>query len=624
MRPTSSLLLILLGALAACANGAGPNFGFRSSDTPPDPETVIGDYLQGRFAASQQQYDKASNAFSRAAVMDDDISLIASAFRYSLAAGEFPAALGYAEQLLVMPKDMGTEHHNQQMASFVDQDLPRLTLAAEHFRKKDYPTAKASLEAPLSTSLGKAIAQLLIGWAINAEGGADTAMDALKESPEASYSGFGPFHLALMYDLEGDADTAEVAYAEALRGQGADMTVLAFAGFVEREQTPEEALQLYSTLSEDRGYLRRIGRMGLARLGQPLDGETKEFLETADRTPLQPVASPQDGAAMVFLNFAWSAYEQAISRRDAAIEAGFGEIKLNLEVPLTLAQLAVAVDNDLDAAHYIIGAISSYYDKYQVSAEANARVKPESWLFNYAAIDRAEAYVALGKPDVAINLIEDYLVQDALAPDVYTELAQLLAEKGQIGEALSAAGEAIRIADLLTSDQNRNDNLWRYYFIRGAISTEADRWDLAEPDLRQALGLAPDEPVLLNYLGYSYIERGENIDEAFDMIERALEARPTSGAITDSLGWAHYQRGEYQKAVELLERAVQLEPGDDVITDHLGDAYWQVGRKVEARFEWRRVLQIEGLDDELRESVQRKLDGEAPKPGHLTVQGSSE
>nr|WP_246408862.1 tetratricopeptide repeat protein [Parvularcula dongshanensis] len=290
---------------------------------------------------------------------------------------------------------------------------------------------------------------------------------------------------------------------------------------------------------------------------------------------------------------------------------------LYLNVPLSFAQLSLLLDDERNAAHYIVGAITAAYDQPALSAAALDQVEETSWLYNYAVIDRADALLDLGREDEAISLLTDYAKQDALAPDVYLRLADLYASDDRWDQSARAATEAIRIVETLSSDDTRAQNLWRYRFARGVGYVDAGDWPKGEEDLQAALTLAPDEPLVLNYLGYSYVERGERLEEALSMIERALELEPNSGAITDSLGWAHYQLGNYEQAVEYLERAVELEPGDDVITDHLGDAYWQLGRHKEASFEWRRVLEIEELTPELRNTVRGKLTGDAPAPGAL-------
>jgi Flp pilus assembly protein TadD len=148
---------------------------------------------------------------------------------------------------------------------------------------------------------------------------------------------------------------------------------------------------------------------------------------------------------------------------------------------------------------------------------------------------------------------------------------------------------------------------WGVYFARGVTRERTGYWQEAEADFRRALELRPDQPQVLNYLGYTYVELGENLDEALDLIEKAVAAQPNSGYIVDSLGWVYYRLGRYQEAVDQLERATELMPTDPILTDHLGDALWAVDRKREARFQWRRALSFDPEEDEAGR-IRRKLD----------------
>ncbi len=147
---------------------------------------------------------------------------------------------------------------------------------------------------------------------------------------------------------------------------------------------------------------------------------------------------------------------------------------------------------------------------------------------------------------------------------------------------------------------------WRLLYMRAVDLQESGRWSEAERDLTRALAQDPDEPELLNFLGYSWIDRGERLPEALTMVKKAVSLDPRSGPMVDSLGWAYYRLGDYRRAVEQLEDAVVLEAGDPEINDHLGDAYWRVGRQTEARFQWRRVLTLEP-SDKLKAAVESKL-----------------
>ena len=150
---------------------------------------------------------------------------------------------------------------------------------------------------------------------------------------------------------------------------------------------------------------------------------------------------------------------------------------------------------------------------------------------------------------------------------------------------------------------------WLIYYFRGICNERAKQWVKAEEDLKQALKLFPDQPHVLNYLGYSWIDQGLNLDEGMRMIRRAVEQRPDDGYIVDSLGWAYYRLGNYEDAVKHLDRAVELKPDDPTINDHLGDAYWKVGRVLEAKFQWAHARDLKPEPDELAKINQKLQDG---------------
>ncbi len=176
--------------------------------------------------------------------------------------------------------------------------------------------------------------------------------------------------------------------------------------------------------------------------------------------------------------------------------------------------------------------------------------------------------------------------------DALLALGSLLRSKERWVEAVTAYNDAISRVD---EPQQRH---WRAFYARGIALERSKQWDRSEGDFLRALELEPDQPFVLNYLGYSWVDQGVNLQRALKMIERAVELRPNDGYIIDSLGWARYRLGEFEDGVAHLERAVELLPDDPTINDHLGDALWQVGRHVEARFQWRRALALKPEEEE--------------------------
>ena len=251
----------------------------------------------------------------------------------------------------------------------------------------------------------------------------------------------------------------------------------------------------------------------------------------------------------------------------------------------------------------------------------------------------ADALDEAGRRDEAIKVLKQVPDTSPFYVSARGQLAWALRREDRNDEALQVAGQAVRhrphrdlkiqLGDLFRSldrhgeagylfDQIIEEDEaegravdWRVLYARGAARERMGRWPEAEADLLAALELAPNDASLLNYLGYSWIDRGINLEKGFELIRKAVSLHPHSGMIVDSLGWAHYKRGEYEEAVRYLERAVELEPGDPVLNDHLGDAYWKVGRRLEAGFQWRRSLSLKP-DESDAKKTQAKLDNGLP------------
>jgi Flp pilus assembly protein TadD len=147
---------------------------------------------------------------------------------------------------------------------------------------------------------------------------------------------------------------------------------------------------------------------------------------------------------------------------------------------------------------------------------------------------------------------------------------------------------------------------WPLFYARAMAEDRAGKWDRAETDVNTGLKLSPDQPELLNYLAYSWVDQGRKFNEALAMLEKARSLRPYDGYIVDSVGWAYYRLGRYEDAAQTLEAAVLLVPGDPTINDHLGDALWKAGRKMEARYQWDHALNF-GPENAEKAQIEQKL-----------------
>jgi Flp pilus assembly protein TadD len=225
---------------------------------------------------------------------------------------------------------------------------------------------------------------------------------------------------------------------------------------------------------------------------------------------------------------------------------------------------------------------------------------PYSWS---ARLRMAANLEMLDRTDEAIAKLKEMAAEAPMRAGADMQLGDLLRGKKRFAEAVDAYDEAIQRFKAAGLPER-----WALFYSRGIALERSGQWQRAEADLLHALELKPDQPLVLNYLGYSWIDRGENLERGLKMIEKAVELRPEDGYIVDSLGWAHYRLGDYASAVQYLEKAIELVPQDPTINDHLGDAYWQNGRPTEARYQWRRALQFGPQDDEIK-PIQAKLDG---------------
>ncbi|MCQ8185103.1 tetratricopeptide repeat protein [Parvularcula maris] len=591
--PFRAALLTALALLTACAS-TGP----QPVDDEARSESVFGAYLRGRYAAQAFDIPRAGRAFEEVSRRTDAPQGASTAFGYALASGDIEEAERQARLIVARRGDNPPDDPS------IQSDLPALTLAAAAMKRGDEEEAAAILSGPMQSGLGRSLASLLRSAAVYGSGNLSMASEVLAQQPEGTFRGLIPLHAALLYQLEGDAESSEAAFQQALNAPRAEIAALGLARLYEDEGRPEDAEPIYRTLLQDSGLYARAGRMGLARIGR-IEGVDGTFLRRARGAP--PVARDAKGLfALGLEGYAWLGFDQAISIGNGDPRAEQLR-RISLVIPLGLANLARHVDPSRDAADYLASIIFGVYDTPEASIEAARQVPPESWLYTYALLEVADAEADAGDMAAAADVLRRAIQAEGPDPQWALQLHLTLSEDERYEEADFYAGEAIKAAESLGVPEGA---LWRYYFSRGAVRVEAGWWPEGRDDLEKALAMAPDEPLILNYLGYSYVERGEQLERAFAMIERALAIDPQNGAIVDSLGWAHFQQGRYDEAVPLLEQAVGLEPADAVITDHLGDAYYAIGKRREARYEWRRVLELEDADDALKASVRAKLDGD--------------
>jgi tetratricopeptide (TPR) repeat protein len=546
--------------------------------TASHQESTVGDYLSARLAARTNDVGAAAQAFAAAQVdTPGSAKILRDAFFFQLVAGNIEAAKPLAARLIAL-EGAG------------DDGLAPMVLAAHAIKHKDYLKARAALLDADVAPYMRATTNIIRAWLAAPSGGPEAALTSLRENAGDEFKGFYPLQQAFLSEQAGQLDQARSAYQLSVMSFGGPVEIAAYGGFLERAGDLEAAREYYQLMAETPGLARIPARSGLARLD---DGAAP---------PPIAATTPAQGVAVAFYALANGILQQTVSQRAAAQEAGFNVGDANYNMPLVFAQLALYLDPAFDGARRLTGSILNVYGESDKAIAMLSQIRPSSSYYQQTRIEIAGALNALDRGDEAISMLRKEARREKKSYDVRLALSGLEAARGEHREAVKILDAVI---DELAAEPEAG--AWRLYLSRAVSLMEMDDWPRAEADLKRAAELAPEEAIALNYLGYSWAERGENLDEAFALIEKAVAIDPSSGAIIDSLGWANYQRGHYEVAVGHLEQAASLEPGDPTVTDHLGDVYWRLERKIEAGYQWRRVLELEP-DDDLKAAVEKKLE----------------
>ncbi|ACG77772.1 TPR domain protein [Phenylobacterium zucineum HLK1] len=538
--------LVLLGACATTPP---------ADDLPGVPtaaaDTAYGMFLAGNAALNEGRSDEAARFLEMARARSGDEAAVAErAFTAALLAGDIDKAAELAP--------------DGPAASEPARRMGRLVQAVEAIADGKGRLAYEQLSGEAIGFPHRGAAALLAPWAAAQAGDVEASLVRPQVRGDLSVDFFGQLGQAYLFERARRFDEAETDFKAVTAGETpSELTVLAYGGFLERRGRRAEAVKLY-----DAALQRTPGSLQLQA--------ARERAAAGRSAPAAPTV--KEGAALAMLAPAAT----MIAARQGQIGLAYLRLALRLDPGRNDAWLMVG--DFLQSGGDVEGARAAYARPKPGSPEYGAAQAKLAW--SYQSEDRTETALKLARAAAATG-----------DPDARLTLSDLLRANGEYAESVQLLGELI--AESATPD-------WRLYYARGAALAQMDRWKDAEADLQAALKLRPDEPELLNFLGYSWIDRGERLEEAMAMVEKAVASNPRSGAMIDSLGWAHYRMGDYKAAVEKLEQAVELEAGDPEINNHLGDAYWMAGRKDEAVFQWRRVLTLKP-DAKIQADAEAKL-----------------
>ncbi|MEM7237888.1 MAG: tetratricopeptide repeat protein [Pseudomonadota bacterium] len=547
------LAILMTGLLAISAVGI---------PAAPRAQEVAGPYLAAEHAARRGDIAEAARLFARVLARDpNNLRLMEQTMLHQVAAGKIAQAVVIARKL----DRLQPGHH-----------LGVLILAADSMKSEKYANVDELLETSGSDG-GPFVGTIMEAWSAFGAGEPATAKSILTDLEESGTGGpigriLAAYHIGLIEAAAGnDVEAAEALKraGDASSNGGTNRLIRTRAGALARSGDLETAQQIVTE---------RLGQT----LGDPRLEELARDLGEG-RTPSPITQEPEQGAAEAL--FAISGY---VSRGN------------NRLIGLAYARLAAYLDPDLIEAQLLIAELLAEDDQHNLAIEAFARIPEAAPEAMDAQIGRARALRDADELEEGLSVLREVVARYGDAIEAQTALGDMLRQASRFEEAATAYEGAVALID---EPENRH---WVLFYQRGIAYERSKQWDKAEPDFRRALELEPDQPLVLNYLGYSLVELGENLGEAQGMIERAVEQRPEDGYIVDSLGWVLYRLGDFKDSLKHMARAVELRPVDPVINDHYGDVLWVNGRQLEAEFQWRRALSFDPDEDE-QERIKRKL-----------------
>ena len=567
MIPSTRLRRAAVAALAGLAitvTVTWPVMGAAQAEAPTNfsRTSASGSYLAARHAGGQKDAAAAASYYRSALRVDPrNNELLGRTFLAVLANGDVDEAVKLAERVLQVDKT---------------DRIARLVLGVRAIKQKQYPIARRELGQSIRGPITDLAATLLAAWTQASPGEAKSATDSIDKLAGADwYAIFKDLHAAMLLDLAGQKKDAAKRFERAYKLDPTALRVVqSYGSFLSRQGNNAEALKVFAAFDE-----------ALPR--HPLIVEAVSDINAGKKLPIM-VDTPQAGAAEVLYGLG-----SALGRRG-------GE-----DLGLIYLQLALYLVPQHPLALLSLGDLYEAMKKPELANNIYERVPLNSPLARNAQIQLSLNLDTLEKTDEAKANLEKLVTANSGDVEAIMALGNVLRGRKQFAECADVYSKGI---DTITKPEKSN---WVIYYFRGICLERSKQWPNAEADLKKSLELYPDQPHVLNYLGYSWIDQGVNLDEGMRMIKRAVEQRADDGYIVDSLGWAYYRLGNIEEAVKQLERAVELKPEDPTINDHLGDAYWRVGRVLEARFQWSHARDLKPEREDLAK-IEDKLKNGLP------------
>ena len=550
--------LVLSGVVGSCV--VVPTLARADTDYA---NTLSGNYLAALVAGMSNDPSSASRFYSESIKFDPrSADLAERAFVTLLAEGKMVEALPLSDTVAKRNSGSG---------------IARLAQGVRAIKDKNYQNARNIFRRGDHGQSGDITAELLVAWSWLGSGNVKRAFEAVDRIPDDPGGRvFRLLHRGLIAKVGGKTDEARKALKAAYEADQQSLrTSDLYAQFLISQRETDEALSIYR-------------RLKLLYPRHPILRTAIAQLENG-KQPEDEIRDESDGIAEVLYGLG-----SAVTRDGDELAS---LIYLRLSHYLSPNHNLAAI------------AIADTYERLKQPQSANgayALVETTSPLRLTADVQRALNLEQLGEKDEAVKLLKAAAAQAKEEIEPLIALGNIYRARKAFAEAAETYSAAIAALGQPTSGH------WSLFYSRGIAFERLKRWPEAEADFRKALELSPDQPLVLNYLGYSWVEQNTNLDEAFKMLRRAVDQQPTDGYIVDSLGWAYFRLGQYDKALQLMEKAVDLKAADPTINDHLGDVYWRLGREREARFQWNHARDLNPEPEDLPKILEKIEKGLPP------------
>jgi tetratricopeptide (TPR) repeat protein len=549
---------LLLAALVA----APAAYSEVVSEPPDDSGTLLGNYLSGRMARGDHDTIAAADFYSKALAEDPGNEIILEQTFL------LEAASAHWDRAVALAKDLVKVEPAHRIARFL--------LGCDAFKQGRYQEADEHFAAARQGPIADLTSTLARAWVQEADGKPDEAFATLDSLSDADWAQFYQrYHRALIADIAGKHDLARQSFAQAFKKNPSTLRVA-------------DAYARHAVNANNRKLARQTLKTHIAKSsGHPLSESLLAEIDEGKTPPLL-VATPEEGLAEVFYGIG-----------DAL--AGEG----GLDMGIIFLQFALYLKPDFPLAYAALAEAYESAKKYDLEMVVLDKIKPDSPLWLNVQIQKAFVLNSMERVDDAKVLLEEMIAKTPDDVRPLDALGNILRSHERYGEARDFYSRALALIAKPVKDN------WTLFYARGVCNERLKDWPAAEADFKQALALSPEESLVLNYLGYSWVDQGQNMKQAMDYIRKAVKLKPDDGYYVDSLGWAYYRLGNLPAAVENLERAVELKPDDPIINDHLGDAYWKVGRTLEAKYQWQQALTLKPEDEQVV-TLKQKIEAGLP------------